>query len=385
MRLGEILVSRNVITEEQLAQALNAQLIYGGHIGTCMIELGFLDEDTLGNVLAVAHKIRYAGRDRLENIQPAVIATLSAAVAEKHRAIPFERSGRTLRVAMVDPRNLQCHDELSFVSGCRIEAWVSPEVRIFQALERYYEVARRLRYISIARRLDEKKPVKKAVPMVAVAAQGATAGFLPPSPALVPIEKPAAVVEPPPATEGGRAAGVSTRAKTSTDPLAEISDQMCRADDLARLAGIVLGHVTDRARRCALFSVRGVEAAFWDAIGFGRGAETFRGIRFEITTEPLLELIAGEPYYRGPVPAASRYRDFFARLRTEAPAECLIVPIHRQDRIAVILYLDGGAGGGADGDEGGRLQAETVEFLALAHKLALALDLIAIKRRIRST
>src|SRR5262245_43045439 len=52
MKLGEVLVHRGVITEQQLKKALDAQLIFGAHLGTCLIELGFIEEDTLGTILS---------------------------------------------------------------------------------------------------------------------------------------------------------------------------------------------------------------------------------------------------------------------------------------------------------------------------------------------
>jgi len=47
-KIGEILIARGKLTRRQLETALKAQLIYGGHLGTCLIELGMIDETTLG-------------------------------------------------------------------------------------------------------------------------------------------------------------------------------------------------------------------------------------------------------------------------------------------------------------------------------------------------
>ena len=51
-KLGRILVAKGLITEEQLEEALKVQVIYGGRIGTNLVELGHLDLTTLANALA---------------------------------------------------------------------------------------------------------------------------------------------------------------------------------------------------------------------------------------------------------------------------------------------------------------------------------------------
>lgn len=46
-KVGRSLVQRGLITEKQLEEALKAQLIVGGHLGTCLIELDLIDEIAL--------------------------------------------------------------------------------------------------------------------------------------------------------------------------------------------------------------------------------------------------------------------------------------------------------------------------------------------------
>src|SRR5947207_8257895 len=52
VRLGEFFVTKGLINPKQLEEALRGQLIFGGHLGTCLIEMGFIDEHTLGRALA---------------------------------------------------------------------------------------------------------------------------------------------------------------------------------------------------------------------------------------------------------------------------------------------------------------------------------------------
>jgi len=149
-RLGETLIERGVIDEGLLRMALDLQQIYGGHLGTCFVELGVIDLDTLGQTLADSFNVAHAGGDVLDGIPKNVIGMLPKSLVEKHFAIPFEVEDRTLRAAMVDPRNLLALDELSFASGCNVEAWVAPEILVVRAMELYYGVSRRLRHIAVS-------------------------------------------------------------------------------------------------------------------------------------------------------------------------------------------------------------------------------------------
>ncbi|HON79466.1 MAG TPA: hypothetical protein PK544_13320 [Spirochaetota bacterium] len=51
--LGELLVDNNEITQDQLSKAIEIQKKEGGLIGIIMVNLGFIDEQTLVKYLAV--------------------------------------------------------------------------------------------------------------------------------------------------------------------------------------------------------------------------------------------------------------------------------------------------------------------------------------------
>lgn len=378
MRLGEALVRTGHIAEAQLEKALNAQLIYGGHLGTCLIELGYVDEETLGNLLSQVYNVRYAHRGLLDDIPPQVLSLLTQTAVEKHMAIPFDLVKNTLHVAMVNPSHVPSLDELYFVSAHRIEAWVSPEVRVFQAMERYYQVQRRVRYIALVRNLDEqKKKGRSAGNVAAVATQAIGGNVAVPLPRLAPIEAPAMSNDPVPAVETPAARTPPPAAGNDLDArLARATEELCRVEDISPAIRVVLEHVARDAARCVFFGVRENEAFVRDVRGFSLDPVTAHKIRFAVTTEPLLTLLAGDPSYRGPVPREDKYRRFFEALKTEIPAEILVLPVHRQDRLTAVLYADGGIEG--------RIEGETESFLRVMRKFTLALDLIESRQRLRT-
>lgn len=165
-RLGEILADEGVLTEDQLQRAITDQLVFGGHLGTSILELGFLDERTLGAALARTMRLGYTDRNALAAVPYDVVQAVPARLAEKHRVIPLRIEKKNLHLAMVDPTNLLALDEISFVTGFKIIPSVALEVRILEMLETHYGLARSQRYMMLAQDLNQRAIVP-AVPYVA--------------------------------------------------------------------------------------------------------------------------------------------------------------------------------------------------------------------------
>jgi hypothetical protein len=153
-RLGQLLVRADLVSENHLARALGVQHFAGGRIGTLLLERGALHEDDLGRMLAEQHACEFVPWPVLAEVPPAAIAALPAKFAIRHSAVPFDRGEGFLRVALRDPSDLRILDELFFVTGRKIVPSVAPEVRIFQALEKYYGERRTPRYAILAEKLS---------------------------------------------------------------------------------------------------------------------------------------------------------------------------------------------------------------------------------------
>lgn len=186
-RLGQLLVRADLVTENNLARALGIQQFAGGRIGTLLLERGSVNEDDLGSALELQHGCPYVPWHALSDISPDVIASLPAKFAIKHAAIPYELGENYLKLALRDPADLRILDELFFVTGRKILPSVAPEVRIYQALEKYYGDRRTPRFAILAEKLS--RPARAA-------RTGSTS--LPPPPEFFsePAQKPAPIPAP---------------------------------------------------------------------------------------------------------------------------------------------------------------------------------------------
>ena len=156
-KLGQLLVARGWITVQQLNRALQTQQVVGGRLGTCLIEMDAISEDNLMKGLAEQHGVPAVSLDDLRGIPDEVLALLPDKLARRCRAVPFRVVGTRLDVAMLEPRNLALQDEIAFASGKRVMVHVANEVRIVEALERYYREESSSRYSMLVERLNRAR------------------------------------------------------------------------------------------------------------------------------------------------------------------------------------------------------------------------------------
>jgi type IV pilus assembly protein PilB len=142
-RLGAMLVSSGLITEDQLKNALAAQKNEGGRLGSILVKLGFVQEDKLMTFLSKQYGVPYVDLSKFE-INPTVIKHIPAEVAQKYRIMPINRAGATITIAMVDPSNIFAIDDIKFMTGYNVEAVVATEGAIIEAIKKYYGGAKSL-------------------------------------------------------------------------------------------------------------------------------------------------------------------------------------------------------------------------------------------------
>jgi hypothetical protein len=153
-KLGEVLLAIGAISASALNRALMMQRSAGGRLGTILLEQGIVTEETLARALAKVTGRNFAHWDRVKNASNETIALIPARLAVRHFAVPFEVEGRVLRVAMRDPNDLAAADEIAQVVARRVEPWCISEVRLLEAIERFYGERRSARYRVLSDRLE---------------------------------------------------------------------------------------------------------------------------------------------------------------------------------------------------------------------------------------
>jgi type IV pilus assembly protein PilB len=119
IKLGEMLLSEGLITEEQLRAALVKQQTEGGRIGEILVNAGALSAQAL--VKCLAKRLGAKGcclRHGL--IDPKVARLLGRDEAERLGVLPMFKVGEALTVAMAEPQSLPTIDRLSELTHCQI-------------------------------------------------------------------------------------------------------------------------------------------------------------------------------------------------------------------------------------------------------------------------
>ena len=137
-RLGNLLVKNKSISIEQLEDALKRQRERGGNLGGNLIEMGFVSEEQLTDALAAQLGVKKVLL-KPEEIDENVVNLIPAEVALKFNVIVFEKSGKNLKVAIVDPTNSFALDSIKLVTGCRIEPYIATESSIRSLINKLYK------------------------------------------------------------------------------------------------------------------------------------------------------------------------------------------------------------------------------------------------------
>ena len=137
VRLGEILLKENLITQDQLQKALEFQRSNGGKLGSCLTKMGFITDDDITGVLSRQYGVPSINLKYYE-IDPNVIRLIPQDTAQRYQVIPLSRVGSVLTIAMTDPTNVFAMDDVKFMTGFNVEPVVASESAIADAISRFY-------------------------------------------------------------------------------------------------------------------------------------------------------------------------------------------------------------------------------------------------------
>lgn len=285
VKLGEAMVRDSLITREQLRLALERQVVFGGRIGSNLVELGIIREPELASFLSKFLRIPLADPLLMTAIDKDTISCISREIAEKYKVVPFKKERNRLHVAMIDPSLLANVDELRFVTGYDILPYCITELRLLFALEKYYGTERDLRYISIFGKEEEQDNNKDK----------------------------------------------------NREHLEKVKNELANAKDKEEIIGILLNEARRVASRVAVFVVRGDKLSGWKS----KGLEV-ENIEAATSTPSLFtDVMNKKSYYRGPLLKLPGNQPLIKALGG-TPQDCFMIPIQIRDKIIALLYADNG-------------------------------------------
>lgn len=137
MRLGEILLSRGLVTAEDLERALELQKERGEKIGKILVDAGFCANRDILSALSDQLGVRLINIEGPPAVTPET-EKLSPRFLRQFRCLPVAQQDSTLTLAMADPLDYETLSAVRTFTGLRIDPALAPEQEIVDAVDRYY-------------------------------------------------------------------------------------------------------------------------------------------------------------------------------------------------------------------------------------------------------
>jgi hypothetical protein len=345
MRLGEVLIREGLITATELERALQRGEQQKVRLGTALVELGFVDVDTIARALSAMHQVPAVLSKHVASVDRAVVALVPKLVATKRRAVPIgwtPTKPPRLVVAFEDPRTTPIED-FAVAAGARIEVGVAPELLVNRLLSRYYGVTSSTtnqRFVYVDPSTLEKPPSeppaeKPAAPILTLS--------LPPLPMPPEEEK----VEAPREEE----------APVSLVPMLNVDDAIAalKATTTSDEIGNVLSTWLHSTYGIGLVLV--VKDILGMAIGWRGWAPGLTQAAIESISVPLgppsmfTTVYEGKVAFLGSPPEEGMaiQRKVWSALGSDEPLEAIVIPVMLGERMVNILYAHATGGTIPDG------------------------------------
>ena len=391
MRLGELLVEMGSCGADRVQEALEGQVIFGGRLGTNLLEIGALTEDALARALSRQHD-RPALHGDL-HVDTMVAALLKPKHADRFEVVPYRLEGRRLSVLCCDPADLRKLDEVAFVLGKQIAPVIVPEARLWALLRALYGVERPTRGLA----LDSTR-VRRGMSFAAERAPARpdpTHPILPPiltGPSAGPVTRVSLARRSPGAWAADPGDPFCGSLVSSEEVLASLQAEATAAresngapaplsfaeavaalsgvDDRGAVARIVLRYARSRFRRAVLLTVHARAADGWEGIGDGLTPHRVARLHVPLGKPSVVNtVVESRSHFLGPLARTEANIRLLRALAGGAPKNAFAMPILARGKVVNVLYADGGRGGVVSSDGVG-------ELLILAARISQSYDVL---------
>lgn len=154
-KLGALIVEAGLATPLQIDHALQSQHVFGGSLGTNLVEMGIIDAESLAAFLAKQYGVLVATKQELAGITPEMIQLIPKAAAEKLCILPLRKQMDDLVVAMMDPSDLRMIAKIESNLGFKLICKVASELEIRKGLKNHYHIPMTPRFLHLIAQKDQ--------------------------------------------------------------------------------------------------------------------------------------------------------------------------------------------------------------------------------------
>ncbi len=133
-RIGEQLIEEGIISATQLQQVLKRQSQVGGHLGSLLIEMGFVAIEDLLEYLSSKFNVPAVNLFE-KKVEPDVVCLIPLAKLTKYNILPLSDDGQVVTLAMTNPQDFSAINEVEFLLGRKVKPVVVPAFMMQVALD----------------------------------------------------------------------------------------------------------------------------------------------------------------------------------------------------------------------------------------------------------
>ena len=137
-KLGALLVSKGLVTKEQLNAAAELQAQDRGRIGSSLVKLGHVNENVLISFLSTQYGLPAVSLEGIF-VAPEILRMIPKSLCLKHSILPLAIEESRLKIAVSDPTYVSAIDDARFLSNMEISVVLATESSILAAIERAYQ------------------------------------------------------------------------------------------------------------------------------------------------------------------------------------------------------------------------------------------------------
>ena len=156
-RIGDLFVEHGMITDQQLAEALDVQRRTGGRLGEILIDLEFITSVDAAEILAERLGMPFVNLD-VTPIDEIVAQRIPEEIARRYRAIPIDEEDGVLRIAVADPTDVFALDDLQVITRCQVIPIVADPGQLLEAANRIWTRPSMESRIDDASDLEDEEP-----------------------------------------------------------------------------------------------------------------------------------------------------------------------------------------------------------------------------------
>jgi type IV pilus assembly protein PilB len=139
-KIAQKLLESSLISQDQLAKALESQQTGGGSLSYNLVKTGAISEMAFAEFMGQVYNVPAVDLEAT-SVDNTAVDLIPAEVATKFQVVPIKREGRILTVAMANPDNIFAIDDIKFITGFDVRPVVATESAIKKAIDRLYDSA----------------------------------------------------------------------------------------------------------------------------------------------------------------------------------------------------------------------------------------------------